>query len=109
MTKAERIFKDTWYECAKHIKVWGYSTNPDGSAVGFNTVIYKDNETVCTRTMNEVGKLIERDRKRWAQSYRLGVLTADEYEIKMQILNMVESTVRNTREMLKRLHDMITA
>ena len=109
MTKAERIFYDTFCECKRYIRDWGYKENPDGSAVGYNTVIYGDNETVCTRTMNDIEKCIERMRKHYNQSLKFGVLDDDRYMLNIQALNMVHATVRNNRESIKRFEEMMKA
>lgn len=92
MTKAERIFRNTKSECRHHIKTWGYEEN-----VGFNTVIYNDNEYVCNRTLNEMRKHLERARKDLAIDKKLGILTNETAEIEEQILNMVEKTIENTK------------
>lgn len=39
MTKAEKIFKDTYYECRKHIRDWGIERNPDGRPVAYGSLI----------------------------------------------------------------------
>lgn len=91
MTKAERIYRATRYECKKHISNWGYKEN-----VGFNAVIYNDNETVCKRTLNEMRKHLERARKHLALDIKLGILTSEAATFEEQILNMVEKTIENT-------------
>lgn len=92
MTKAERIFEDTRFECRQHIKVWGYEEN-----VGFNTVIYNDNECVCVRTLNDVKKRLERARKYLAMDTKLGILTSETARLEEETLNMVEKTIENTK------------
>lgn len=61
VTKAERIFNSTWYECLDHAKSWGREYNPDGRAIGYGSLVTE--EVVCTRTLNDVQKCIDR-RKR---------------------------------------------
>ena len=92
MTKAERIYKATRFECKKHIEVWGYEEN-----VGFNTVKYDDNETVCKRTLNDMKYYLERARKNLAIDIKLGVLTNEQAQLEEKILNMVEKTIENTK------------
>ena len=92
MTKAERIYNATRFECKRHIEAWGYEEN-----VGFNTVIYDDNETVCKRTLNDMKHFLERARKNSAIDIKLGVLTNEQATLEEQILNMVEKTIENTK------------
>lgn len=92
MTKAERIYDNTRFECKMHIEAWGYEEN-----VGFNTVIYNDNETVCKRTLNEIRKHLERARKNLAIDIKLNILTSEQATLEEQVLNMVEKTIENTK------------
>ena len=91
MTKAERIYNNTRKECKKHINAWGYEEN-----VGFNTVIYADDETVCKRTLNEITAHLERAKKMLIIDVKLGVLTSEEAKLEAQVLKMVEKTIENT-------------
>lgn len=88
MTKAERIFNDTYTDCRLHIKRHGYEEN-----VGFNALSMSDDEAVCTRTFNAIAKLIASERKcvDIAEKYGIGDAT-----IKRQALNMVEATLNNS-------------
>ena len=92
MTKAERIFNDTKFECKQHIKNWGYEEN-----CGFNTVNYNDNECICVRTLNDIRKHLERARKNLAIDIKLGILTSEAARLEEQTLNMVEKTIENTK------------
>lgn len=92
MTKAERIYRKTRFECKRHIEVWGYEEN-----AGFNTVIYNDNETVCKRTLNDMKHFLERARKDLAIDIKLGILTGEQAKLEEQVLNMVEKTIENTK------------
>lgn len=103
MTKAERIYQATRSECRKHIENWGYKTNPDGSAIGFCSVICGDNESICTRTLNEVERILTNKRKAEELFFRAGIHDAERTETENQIFNMIETTIRNNRESLKRL------
>ena len=91
MTKAERIFQNTRYECKRHIIAWGYEEN-----VGFNTVIYADDETVCKRTLNDITARLERAKKMLKIDVKLGVLKNEEAKLEAQVLKMVEKTIENT-------------
>lgn len=103
MTKAERIYNATRYECKKHIEDWGYQTNPDGSSIGYSSMICKDDESICTRTLNEIEKILNNKRKGEALNLKLGIHDADRFEKENQILNMIETTIRNNRAALKAL------
>lgn len=95
MTKAQKIFNSTRFECKKSIDVWGYEVNPNGKAVGFNRVITE--EAVCTRTLNELDKILARARKDVELDMKLGIFTTEKAEKERNILNMVESTIENTK------------
>lgn len=100
MTKAERIYNDTKMECRQHIRAWGYMTNPDGTACGFNRPAYGDDEHICTRTLNDLDKLLAADRRRIDFDKRHGFWNEEKDTLKEQTLNMVETTLRNARRAL---------
>jgi hypothetical protein len=99
-TKAERIFEDTYEECRKYILRWGYQTNPDGSATGFNRLYYRDDEIVYARTINEITKILENKKRYLRTDIKLGVLSEEKARLHAQVLCMVESTINNEREKL---------
>ena len=99
MTKAERMFNANRRECEKHIEYWGYQTM-NGKAVGFNTVMTSDSDTYCKWTLNEIMKLVKAYRRNQARALKYGVIDQQKYEFKMQVMNMVESTVENSRKVL---------
>lgn len=101
MTKAEKIYKDTRYECRKHIETWGYKINPNGTAIGYNGLITE--ELTPTRTLNEITKILERKRKGITIDLKLNVLTQEEAEKETQILNMIETTLNNQKRKYKEL------
>lgn len=91
MTKAERIFKETYSECRTHIKIFGYEENS-----GFNRMAYKDNETFPKRTANAVQKLIDNEKKRLELAKKIDALPFDRITFMEQALNMVQVTLNNT-------------
>ena len=101
MTKAERIYNTTRYECKRYIEDCGYKTNPDGSSIGYGSVISKDDESICTRTLNEIEKILSKKRKLEEQFFKTGIHDSDRHEKETQILNMIETTIRNNRAALK--------
>ena len=96
MTKAERIFKDTRYECSKHYKAWGREYNPNGKPISFGSLITE--EPVSTRTFNAVQKEIDKDRKTLDLAERLGALTPERIEERRYVLDMVQATLDNNRK-----------
>lgn len=88
MTKARKIFEDTYCECRRHIKVWGY----DG--VGFNRMATE--ETVCTRTINEIQKHIDREYKDLQRDAQF--MDAERVQFLQNALNMTQMTLNNVRE-----------
>lgn len=91
MTKAERIFTDTYTACRVHIKKWGFEEN-----TGFTALSYKDNESVCERTFNAIAKLIATERKTIAIAEKHGFWTAEKVVFYRQALDMTEKTLENT-------------
>lgn len=100
MTKAEKMFRANRIECEAHIKNWGYEINPNGKAVGFNTIATSDDDHICTRTLNDIMKLVEAARRQTNLSLKYGVIDSEKYTLRMNALNMVESTVENSRKVL---------
>ena len=106
MTKAEKIFKDTYMECRIHIRNHGYMVNPNGKAAGFSGLI--TNEVTCARTWNAIEKLLEKERESQKMYKRLGIW--DEHnDLCEQALNMVESTIENERESERKFRELLNA
>lgn len=91
MTKAERIFHETRYECTEDYRRNGYRLNADGTVITFNGLIYGEDEFLCKRTLNAVGKLIENMRQGIQFDKKCGFITEEEYTERMHIYNMVLS------------------
>lgn len=90
MTKAERIFNDTYRECRAIIRRHGYEPNS-----GLNGLVMKDNETVCTRTLNAISKLLKSERQNIEMAKKLGTTLAECAQQKEDALKMVEHTLYN--------------
>lgn len=101
MTKAERIFNDTRFECLKHMNAFGYEENENGSAVGFNGLICKDTESVSMRTINAVAKILESKKRGLAIDRKLKVMDGERAEREEKLLKMVESTLNNNRKSIE--------
>ena len=94
MTKAERIFRDTYLDCIVHVKRWGFETNPDGRPVGFTGL--STEETTSRRTWNAISKYIEEEKEIIDMMVKYNVISADEAKIKRFALDMVQVTLENT-------------
>lgn len=87
MTKAERIFNDTYTEARVHIKNWGYK---EGES--FNRLVCSDDESVCKRTINSIMKLVESEKKSLITMFKVGVITYEDLALKLHAIYMVELT-----------------
>lgn len=96
MTKAKRIFNDTYTDCRKFVRDWGnVDIDENGNAIGYNRMTYRDDETVCTRTMNEIKKFYEKERKFINLVIETGVYDTEMAKQMTDALDMVESTIEN--------------
>ena len=95
MTKAERIFKATYFECRTHVKNWGIGRNTNGRPVGYETLITKDDESVSIRTCNAVQKFIESEKRRLERNGKFGVGTPESQECNKFALEMTQATLNN--------------
>lgn len=93
MTKAERIFKDTYFECRRHIKVHGIERNSDGRPVAYGSLITED--AVCIRTCNAVQKEIDKESHRLDMNDRLGIGTSESQKFQRLALEMTQATLDN--------------
>lgn len=80
MTKTERIFNDTRFECLMHMNAFGYEENKNGSAVGFNGLIYKDTESISMRTINAIAKILESKKRALVFNKKIGILAEERAE-----------------------------
>ena len=96
MTKAERIYKDTRWECMRHIENFGLGRDENGKIIGFNSVALKDNESISTRTINDLRKCLEADRKQIMRWLTMGLINGDEYAKRLEVAAMVEQTINNS-------------
>ena len=99
MTKAERIFNNTYFEAKRHIRNWGVKYNPNGKIVGFNRLAVDDNDFMCTRTLNAIIKLLEKKRKQLQMQKEFNI-DVDNNEL---ALNMIEVTINHERKLLEDL------
>lgn len=107
VTKAQRIFQDTRFDCLQHLKTWGYEVNKNGSAVGFNRLTYKDNESISIRTINAVSQILERAKRTLTIDIKLGILNEEKATQERNVLNMVESCLNNNRKSIIDFNTML--
>lgn len=107
MTKAERIFKDTYYECKHHVNAWGFERNPDGRPIGFNSL--STDETTCRRTWNAIQKEIDSERNRLDLDEKYEILEPDRIEFLRFALEMVQVTLDNTIRKEKEFRESLKA
>lgn len=88
MTKAERIFQDTYRECRQIIKHHGYEPNSR-----LNGLVMKDDETVCTRTLNAISKLLKSEQRANEIARGLEAISAERAQMNADALEMVERTL----------------
>ncbi len=105
MTKAERIYKETRFDCLRHVRDGFYQENEDGSAAGFTGLTCKDDETVSIRTINTVEKLLISAKRLLATDVKLGVMDSARAEREERVLKMVESTLNNNRKRIQAFND----
>lgn len=90
MTKAERIFNKTRFECKLLFLSHGVQYNPNGKPVSYNGLIYEEGEVVYIRTCNAVQRIIDSKKKIAQLDLKLGVINENTYEKEMYILDMVQ-------------------
>ena len=100
MTKAERIFNNTYTECRIHVQTWGIGYNDNGTVIGFNSLFNDDDECVCTRTVNAVEKFVPGARKNIELALKYGVIDSEKASMRAKALDMVEATIKNQRMVL---------
>ena len=96
MTKAERIFRETRYQCLMDIKKRGYEES------GYHTVIDRKETAISTRTMNDLDKIYDRAVRDLVMDYKLGVLDKENATLEAQTLRKVRITLDNARKNLCR-------
>lgn len=96
-TKAQRIFRVLYYDCKKHAQTWGYD-----EPTGFNRLPCRDDETVCTRTVNAVQKLWDTERNRIDNYVKFEIIDDAEYQLRLNALDMAYNTIQNQRQIIDR-------
>ena len=101
MTKAEKIFHKTYYECLHYVRHWGLLINNDGSVAGYNKLISEHGESVCMRTCNDFRKYMNSEHRLLDLMEKYGIRTKAELQERRDALRMVQSTLNNQ---IKTLH-----
>lgn len=94
-TKAQRIFRVLYYDCQKHVQAWGYE-----EPSGFARLPYRDDETVCTRTVNAIQKLWDAERNRIDDYVKFEIIDDAEYQLRLNALDMAYNTIQNQRQII---------
>lgn len=102
MTKAERIFNETRWNCRKHILDWPDETE----IIGYSGVFYKENETISMRTINSIRKILESKKHSIEIDRKLGISTTDKLNLEEKILRMVEATINNSEQTINEWKDL---
>ena len=80
MTKAKRIFLKTRFECTQLFKNYGFNYNPNGKPVSFDGLIYDENDIIYVRTINDIQKIVDKEKKNAQFDLKISVLSKDEYD-----------------------------
>lgn len=104
-TKAERIYKATRANCRHHIKLNGFKRNPNGKAIGFNSLF--TDEVVTTRTLNAVQKFLDIDISNARLCLKYEVITEEEYKKDMELYEMVQATIDNAVESERKFKEFL--
>lgn len=99
MTKAEKIFADTYSECRMHCRHFGYQNH------GYNNLITE--KAYCTRTLNDIQKLIDKEAKQITLDVRLGIIPKNDYRV--GAIKMVQDTLNNARQIEQRFKDLLNS
>ena len=104
MTKAERIFKASYYASMDHIERWGFEEGNRWS--GLNT-----DERLSIRTLNAIDKLIDSEIKKVDHFERFtskhpgdfaeDAASLERYQLRREALCMVRNTVAKERERIE--------
>lgn len=95
MTKAERLFKKNYYACKRHVEYHGFN------GIGFATLECEDDDLLPTRTLNDIQKHIDRQRKQLEIRRRLNG-DYEDAEIWEDALEMLQLTLDNQRKVNKK-------
>lgn len=93
-TKAERIFKATYFESKDHVSRWGMER-------GSSWTRLSTEETVSTRTLNDIDKLIKSESRRLDDCEKFDIRTAEQLADWRMALEMTANTVANERERIE--------
>jgi hypothetical protein len=91
------------------MNAFGYEENKNGSAVGFNGLIYKDTESISMRTINAIAKILESKKRALVFDKKIGILAEERAEREEKLLKMVESTLNNSRKNIEAFKSELNA
>lgn len=102
MTKAEKIFAATRWDCKKHIKDWGFEEN-----VGFNGL--STEEVISIRTCNAIQKILDSKYNGLRIDRKLGISSEEKLIEEENVLKMVQATLNNTRKSIIQFNEELKA
>ena len=91
MTKAEKIYNATRFDCKRHISNWGYEEN-----IGFNGLSTEG--PVSIRTCNDIQKILDSKFRGIEIDRKLGISTEGKLGAEENVLRMVQATLDNNRK-----------
>lgn len=100
MTKAERIFQKTRFECKQLFKNYGFNYNPNGKPVSFDGLIYDEKDVIYVKTINAIQKIIDREKKSAQFDLKLNVINKSEYDTDIYILDMIQVALDRQKEVV---------
>lgn len=101
MTKSEKIFKDTYYACLRHLEQHGKEYNSNSKPVGFTNLI--SDSALYKYTFDCVQKHINTRRKEINIAQKYGVYTQEKYDNYVYALDMTQVTLDNNIKHFKDL------
>lgn len=102
LIKATRIYEDTRRDCKEYIKTWGYEEN-----TGFSRLTYGDNEIITMRTINDIQIIIDKKREYLELDVKLEIITNEKAQQEQQIINMIQSTLNNSKKGIEDFENML--
>lgn len=98
MSKAQRIFDETYYATIKHIESWGYDDETDGGWCGgwyTQTKENPDGELVYQRTQNAIVAILKRRMTSLQYNIKHNIGTPERNELLAKVFCMMAKTAKN--------------
>lgn len=98
MTKAQKIFDQTYYATLKHVETWGYEPEADGGWSGgwiTATENNPDGELIYQRTQNALIQILKRKMSDLQTYFKFNVGTPERRELLTKVYCMMAKTANN--------------